>query len=334
MHHRPEGRHAVRWAVLVALVALCILVPADRAAAQTSVYLEAGLAPHGTWVEDPRYGRVWRPNQTPPDWRPYAYGRWVYTSAYGWVWVSDEPWGWVAYHYGYWVWSSHHGWVWIAGEVWGPAWVEWCYADGYIGWTPMPPDAYWQGAYYHGSFDCASPRTYSRAVFVAEASFTAPRISVHVVAGAQVAAIAHGAVNITKHTRAGDTVVNGGIDLRRLQAAVGQPIRPVRVVNATSPVATGAGSGPLRELRIFRPAISGLKAPKLDMDPSLKTDLEPRLKGPDSLAPVPMETGTLSASPAGRPLEAPALPFPGGRSIGGGGLGGGALGGGGIRLGR
>jgi hypothetical protein len=104
----------------------------------------------------------------------------VYTSEYGWVWVSEEPWGWVVYHYGNWVWTSQHGWVWVAGDVWGPSWVDWCYGGGYVGWTPMPPDPYWQGAYYYGSYDCSSPRYTSRAVFVSETNFASrasPRTS-------------------------------------------------------------------------------------------------------------------------------------------------------------
>ena len=153
LHHRT--RSIALGLAAMALAAGCLAVATSREAnAQapaTITYFDEPLSPYGTWVDDPVYGRVWRPRDPGPDWRPYTYGRWVYTSDYGWVWVSDEPWGWVVYHYGHWVWTSRYGWVWVAGYEWGPAWVDWCYGGGYVGWAPMPPDPYWQAGYYYGS---------------------------------------------------------------------------------------------------------------------------------------------------------------------------------------
>ena len=37
---------------------------------------EESLNPHGYWVDDNQYGRVWRP-YTSWDWRPYVDGQWV-----------------------------------------------------------------------------------------------------------------------------------------------------------------------------------------------------------------------------------------------------------------
>ena len=31
------------------------------------------------------------------------------------------------------------GWCWIPGTTWGPAWVNWRWGGGYVGWAPMAP---------------------------------------------------------------------------------------------------------------------------------------------------------------------------------------------------
>jgi hypothetical protein len=94
------------------------------------------LAPYGSWVDDPRYGSVWRPVVS-VGWRPYVDGYWVWTT-YGWTWMAPGPWGWT-FHYGRWTYVGLHGWVWVPGTVWGPAWVDWYYGDGYVGWAPLAP---------------------------------------------------------------------------------------------------------------------------------------------------------------------------------------------------
>lgn len=98
----------------------------------------APLAPSGTWVTVGSYGRCWRPAGVGVGWRPYCYGRWVWTDC-GWYWASDEPWGWACYHYGSWVCDSDQGWVWVPGVEWAPAWVTWRVGGGYCGWAPLGP---------------------------------------------------------------------------------------------------------------------------------------------------------------------------------------------------
>src|SRR5262249_19805647 len=58
-------------------------------------------------------------------------------SPWGWTWVSSEPWAWT-FHYGSWAWTDAYGWVWLPGTTWGPGWVTWFWADGYVGWMPLP----------------------------------------------------------------------------------------------------------------------------------------------------------------------------------------------------
>lgn len=131
------------------------------------------LSPYGTWIQDPQYGYVWRPDVEQGDFRPYyTNGRWAMTE-YGNTWVSDYDWGWAPFHYGRWVYNRYNQWVWIPDTVWGPAWVSWRSGGGYYGWAPMGPgmninvnfnipNLWWvfvpQRNIYYNSF----PRYYSR----------------------------------------------------------------------------------------------------------------------------------------------------------------------------
>jgi hypothetical protein len=96
------------------------------------------LEPYGDWVWlQGQY--VWVPADVGPRWRPYTIGRWVFTDRYGWMWVSNEPFGWATYHYGRWGFSNRVGWFWVPGSRWAPAWVSWRRSDNYLAWAPLPP---------------------------------------------------------------------------------------------------------------------------------------------------------------------------------------------------
>jgi hypothetical protein len=107
--------------------------------------------PYGTWVDDPRYGRVWIPNANVVgnDFAPYSTGgHWSLDENNAWVWMSDYPFGWVTFHYGRWVWIAGRGWAWIPGMQYAPAWVTWRVPTGsydYVGWAPLPPSYVWFG---------------------------------------------------------------------------------------------------------------------------------------------------------------------------------------------
>ena len=97
------------------------------------------LTPYGTWIQDPQYGYVWRPDVDQNEFRPYyTNGRWAMTE-YGNTWVSNYDWGWAPFHYGRWVINSYRQWIWLPDTNWGPAWVDWRSGDGYYGWAPMAP---------------------------------------------------------------------------------------------------------------------------------------------------------------------------------------------------
>lgn len=97
------------------------------------------LEPYGDWVSyESAY--VWVPRDVSADWRPYTRGHWVYTRDYGWLWVSDEPFGWATYHYGRWGMAEDIGWYWVPAKRWAPAWVAWRRSDSHLAWAPLPPD--------------------------------------------------------------------------------------------------------------------------------------------------------------------------------------------------
>ncbi len=103
-------------------------------------FFYSSLAPYGEWIEIESGFYAWRPLHVHFGWRPYLYGRWVWTD-FGWYWVSSEPFGWATFHYGRWYYDDFYGWIWIPDHTWGPAWVEWRYDDDFIGWAPLPPYA-------------------------------------------------------------------------------------------------------------------------------------------------------------------------------------------------
>jgi hypothetical protein len=96
------------------------------------------LDAYGEWVNTSDYGWVWRPFSTTvnnySNWAPYRYGHWVWCPPYGWTWVGDEAWGWAPYHYGRWVYYNNN-WCWAPrgyGYVtrrswWRPALVVFVY---------------------------------------------------------------------------------------------------------------------------------------------------------------------------------------------------------------
>jgi uncharacterized protein DUF6600 len=330
--------HRLHSLALTAALLLSIFSLAPRAAAQTAVdheYFHRTLSAYGMWVQDPKWGSVWRPDHLPPGWRPYTFGSWAYTTDYGWTWVSDEPHGWVTYHYGRWVWSTVYGWVWLAGYEWAPAWVEWCYGGGYVGWAPAQPDFYWQGDYYYGSYACTSPAFYSHAVFVSERYYGRREMAAHTEPSSRNAVTAKATVNVTSYGRGSHGIVNRGVDVAKVEASTGRKIDRIRVVSSEAPVPLGADTS--REMHIFRPTV--IDGPTLDahLPSQLQTDL-PSVSASGALAAPDIQSRT-PTSPLDSAGPSSSLSFPdvgGSRSlpsvgVGGGGLIGGGGGGGLLR---
>ncbi len=114
----------------------------------TSRYLDEGyedweyeLSRHGRWQYETTFNtHVWIPYNIGTQWRPYYHGRWIWSSDYGYVWNSYDPWGWYTHYYGRWHWDTYSGWYWIPGYRWSPAWVSWFWDDYHYGWCPL---SYW-----------------------------------------------------------------------------------------------------------------------------------------------------------------------------------------------
>jgi hypothetical protein len=135
-------KNMIRSAIIMGLV-LLFAGTTQKASAQTedvslqSFYDE--LSPYGTWIQDPQYGYVWRPDVDQEEFRPYyTNGRWAMTE-YGNTWVSNYDWGWAPFHYGRWIYNDYNQWVWLPDTVWGPAWVSWRSGGGHYGWAPLGP---------------------------------------------------------------------------------------------------------------------------------------------------------------------------------------------------
>ena len=194
------------------------------AAAQISEDAQVALEQYGSWRPHPRFGNVWVPTGVPPDWRPYAYGHWVYTDEWGWYWVSDDveaDWGWVVYHYGRWAFERGFGWYWVPGDEWAPAWVDWRYGDDYSGWAPLPPDE------LIGTYEVEP--TYW--VFVPTRYMAAPRLRTYFVPVQRRSVILRSThiVNRTFAVRGSRLAVNPGISPAFVARVSGAPVSTYRV---------------------------------------------------------------------------------------------------------
>jgi hypothetical protein len=111
---------------------------------------------YGRWIYTSGYGYVWTPRVVASaGWAPYRIGRWVWVRG-DYVWVSYEPWGWVPYHYGRWAFVGSVGWCWVPpvrGAVfWGPGFVAWVRTPTYVAWVPLGPREIYYGHGYYGPY--------------------------------------------------------------------------------------------------------------------------------------------------------------------------------------
>lgn len=210
---------------------------ADRERQERTIDLfYTALEPHGEWLEVGQYGYVWQPNEaSDPRWRPYTDGRWVF-SDYGWTWKSNEPFGWAVYHYGRWTRVKGLGWIWVPGTEWGPGWVSWRRSDRFVGWAPLPPDA-WSRSGFNGAVDSyydigPSAYTFVPIQEIGQASYVG-----RVVEPAQNVTIVNQTVNVTNITYTNvqnNTVVfNGGPELAEVNAKATQKVPRLKVERVT-----------------------------------------------------------------------------------------------------
>jgi hypothetical protein len=215
------------------------------------------LAPYGQWVNRVSFGWVWVPHGVPVSWRPYTHGHWVYTDDYGWYWVSYWSWGWAPFHYGRWVYDDEYGWVWVPDTVWGPAWVDWRYGDGWIGWAPLPPLAVWRpGIGFSVRIVEIERHIHPTSwVFCHERNFRREHVYRYTELAARSVTLLPRTSNITRYLVEQDRIVNRGHDVDRLEKDTGQRVARYRVREVASekehrPTPRG------NELPVYRPKVT------------------------------------------------------------------------------
>ena len=130
-----------RWYAVVVLALLgCATAPAPLVVKTIDFKVE--LARQGEWIVVAPYGRVWHPNtqQVGANFVPYlTNGGWAH-GADGWTFETDWKPGQFVFHYGRWFVADDLGWLWWPDQTRGTAWVQWRGGDGYVGWSPLPPE--------------------------------------------------------------------------------------------------------------------------------------------------------------------------------------------------
>ena len=318
----------LRAVMRLAVAAIILAGPAalDRARADNPVAVEFfydDLAPQGYWVRHPYYGMVWYPASRDPSWQPYVSGQWVHTEEYGWYWESDEPWGWATYHYGRWVYTAEYGWVWVPDDEWGPAWVEWRYGGGYVGWAPMPPEATWRrGTVVYMGADISAARYQPSWVFVGGADFARGSIRARRVPPARNQAMLSATARVGGYAALNGRIVNRGVDVAQVSAAAKVRIAPAVVVHGqTRP---DVGMRTVGRVTIYQPRV----AARANLRTTLPDNSSPRFDTDnrvDVRPSLPDVSGSVGSSASG------------GIGIGRGGAGGVGIGGGiggGVRVGK
>lgn len=223
--------------IILLLAAISPPIVKTATAAPIAEMLDAGdlltffvseLSPYGRWSDEPRYGRVWTPNdQSQRDWRPYSRGHWQFSQEYGWVWKPDEKWGEIPYHYGRWT-NSNNRWFWVPDRTWGPAWVDWRQNDDYIGWAPLPPEAAWRGEgewQPQSSYFTSAPTNY---ITVPQRYFGDTNVYRYIVPRDRNSVVLNRALDITRYRIVDRRVRNEGPSREVIERVIGRRIEPVR----------------------------------------------------------------------------------------------------------
>jgi hypothetical protein len=255
-------RNRSRWAFLASLALALGLwgsVPA-RAYHRVSLEVDVGLfykdlAPYGDWVEV-RDGWAWAP-RVHHGWRPYAYGRWVWTDDYGWLWLSDEEFGWAVFHYGRWYRDPTYEWVWVPGYEWGPGWVAWRSGGGYVGWAPLPPRVGWSArvGFRVGAAEIGAliePRDYT---FCEERIFVEPGVHRHLFPIDRNPGLIRVTRNVTDYRVVESRVVDRSLDVERVERSIGRRVPRHRVVEVDSVGAARRGRVKGDAVTVFQPRV-------------------------------------------------------------------------------
>ena len=146
---------------------------------------------------------------------------------------------------------------WVPGYEWGPAWVSWRFGGGYVGWAPLPPRAVWTtgiGLRLGGAQIDAliEPRAYT---FCPERQFFDPAVNRHALPVTRNAATIAVTRNVTDYGVVNTRVVDRGLGVDRLEAAVGRPAPRPRVLEVDSVSAVRGARGQRDAVTVFRPTV-------------------------------------------------------------------------------
>jgi hypothetical protein len=215
-------------------------------------YFYTELAPYGTWVDYPGYGRCWRPTVSVwnSSWRPYCDGgRWLWSNC-GWYWYSDYTWGASTFHYGRWTCPPGSGWLWVPDVHWGPSWVSWRHTRSHCAWAPLPPSARYVAGrgLYHNTLSVGADHEFglSKDAYVAlpKNQMLARRPSNHYLSARHAETVINESSVANNYATINKTVVNHGVGVDSISKASGREIRPVSIRSAD----TVGPRNPRREL--------------------------------------------------------------------------------------
>ncbi|MDY7095450.1 MAG: DUF6600 domain-containing protein [Acidobacteriota bacterium] len=232
---------------------------------QVDVVFWDSLAPFGTWEWIEVHGWIWIPNDLPVGWHPYTYGHWVYSS-YGWTWVSTWEWGWAPFHYGRWLHHPRFGWIWKPGSVWAPAWVEWRFGGGWIGWAPLPPGARWNdGLHWSAGISIGIDGW----IFVPDRHFTTLQLREHILPGSRDAGLLDRTRVVTRfETAERGSVRDRGLDPGVFERQTGVTVPRVKIEERQNPPPTAAPRPRDGRLEVYRPPLE--QKPGGDRKPARK----------------------------------------------------------------
>jgi hypothetical protein len=127
--------------------------------------------------------------------------------------------------------------VWVPGTEWGPGWVSWRRGDRFVGWAPLPPEA-WSGSGFTAAVDSYYEIGPSAYTFVPVEEIGESTYVGRVVQPERNVTIVNQTVNVTNihYTKVqNNTVVfNGGPDLSKVNERAHQKVPRLNVERVTN----------------------------------------------------------------------------------------------------
>jgi len=259
------------WVIAIAFIftTSCVVYvpyPKEKAPQEPEEYYERGyedyyydqmsvsffydyLSSYGMWVYNSPYGYVWIPDYPDYRWRPYTYGRWIWTN-HGWTWASDFEWGWAPFHYGRWGWNRDLGWFWVPDTTWGPSWVTWRWSNLYIGWAPLPPEVDFVGVVRIDSLPFSLPNSFW--IFIEGRYFLSPYLYRYVLPYERNITIVKYTIIRTNIYVDNYKIVNRGIDMDHIRKLTRREISKYQLQDTNQP---GVSRIEAEEMKAFRPSL-------------------------------------------------------------------------------